>query len=233
MGSMTAVCPSGRVDGTDGRPASAGRVPDRAERRADAVVHRIGLAAGVAGAVGLLAAQEGGLVETGAVAIYAVGLLAMLGSSAAYNMARPSRIKWLLRRADHAAIFLMIAATYTPFLARLRDVGFAGGMAAFVWAGAIGGMILKLGWPGRFDRLSVALYLGLGWAIVAVAGPLAGSLATSTLVLLAAGGLLYTLGVPFHLWERLRFQTAIWHGFVLAAAGCHYAAVFDLMVLSA
>ncbi len=216
----------------DGRPASAGRKPERAERRADAFVHRLGLAAGVAGAIVLLSAHQGGVVETMAVATYAFGLLAMLFCSAAYNMARPSRVKWWLRRLDHAAIFLMIAATYTPFLAQVRDHDWAGGMALAVWTGALAGIVLKLGWPGRFDRAAVALYLALGWAIVVAIDPLAAAVPASTLVLLAAGGLLYTVGVVFHLWESLRFQAAIWHGFVLAAAGCHYAAVLDLMVLA-
>jgi hemolysin III len=215
-----------------GGPPSVGRLPAPAEALADGVVHGVGLAAGVAGAVVLLSAHAGGALETVALATYAFGLLTMLFCSAAYNRAPPSRLKWWLRRFDHAAIFLMIAATYTPFLARFQDTGWAGVLGVAVWAGAAGGIALKLGWPGRFDRLSIALYLLLGWSIVAAFEPLAASVPGTTLVLLVAGGLLYTVGVIFHVWERLRYQTAIWHGFVIAAAGCHYAAVLDLMVLT-
>jgi hemolysin III len=224
---------NGPVDATAyGSPPSVGRLPGPGEALADGVVHRVGLAAGVAGAVVLLGAHSGGALETVALATYAFGLLTMLFCSAAYNRAPPSRLKWWLRRFDHAAIFLMIAATYTPFLARFQDKGWAGVLGVAIWAGAVGGITLKLGWPGRFDRLSIGLYLLLGWAIVAAVEPLAASVPATTLVLLVAGGVLYTVGVIFHVWERLRYQTAIWHGFVVAAAGCHYAAVLDLMVLT-
>lgn len=208
------------------------RQPCARELLADSVVHAVGLAAGVAGVVVLLVVHVGGARDTAAIATYAVGLLAMLFCSAAYNRAPPSRLKWWLRRFDHAAIFLMIAATYTPFLAKFQDGGWAAALAVAVWAGAAGGMVLKLCWPGRFDRLSIALYLALGWLIVAAFEPLSASVETRTLMLLVAGGLLYTVGVVFHVWERLRYQTAIWHGFVVAAAACHYAAVLDLMVLT-
>lgn len=214
-------------------PASAGRMIDERERRADGIVHAIGVAAGATGAIVLVTtATDGRGIEALAVAVYALGLVTMLGCSAAYNMLRPSRLKWWLRRADHAAIFLMIAATYTPFMARLADMTTAVALSAVVWTGAVAGMVLKFGWPGRFDRLSVALYLALGWVVVLAIGPLSAAVPTLTLTLLAAGGALYTVGVVFHLWESLRFGTAIWHGFVLAAASCHYGAVLDLMVLS-
>ena len=115
---------------------------------------------------------------------------------------------------------------------RLKDASTATVLAAVVWAGAVAGMVLKIGWPGRFDRLSVALYLVLGWAIVLAFGPLTQSVTMLSLALLIAGGALYSIGVIFHLWDSLRFGTAIWHGFVVAAACCHYGAVFDLLVLS-
>ena len=214
-------------------PASAGRLIAGAEKRADAVVHAVGVTAGAIGAVLLLAAAvDRQPLHTLSAVVYAVGLLAMLSCSAAYNLTPPSRAKWWLRRFDHAAIFLMIAATYTPFLVRLNDASAATALAAVVWAGAVAGMVLKIGWPGRFDRLSIALYLLLGWAIVLAFGPLTQSVTLLSLALLIAGGALYTIGVIFHVWDSLRFGTAIWHGFVVAAASCHYVAVFDLMVLS-
>jgi len=86
--------------------------------------------------------------------------------------------------------------------------------------------------PGRFDRLAVVLYLILGWSGVMFCGPMVASLPSLTFWLLAAGGVLYSMGVIFHLWRRLRFQNAIWHAFVLLAAGCHYAAVFEYAVLA-
>jgi hemolysin III len=102
------------------------------------------------------------------------------------------------------------------------------GLLVAVWLVAIGGVLLKLLWPGRLDRLSVALYLLLGWA-GAAAYPVMATLPSSTLLLIAAGGVLYSAGVGFHLWESLRFQNATWHAFVLVAAGCHYTAVLDCL----
>lgn len=199
----------------------------RAERLADAVVHAVGGALGIAAcaALGALALPKADFRTVAALAPYAGGLLAMLGCSALYNLAPEGRWKRAFRRLDHAAIFVMIAGTYTPFA--LLAMGGPEGLAllAFVWAVALGGVALKLGWPGRLERVSIVLYLALGWSALAALEPLAAALSPAGLILLATGGALYTVGVVFHLWERLPYQTAIWHGFVLAGAAAHYAAV--------
>jgi len=105
-------------------------------------------------------------------------------------------------------------------------------LLAGVWATALVGAALKLAFPGRLDRLSIALYLALGWSVVAVYDSVLPALPSSALVLLALGGLLYSGGVIFHVWSRLRFQNAIWHAFVLAAAACHWGAIVDCIVLA-
>src|SRR5438105_3139885 len=99
-----------------------------------------------------------------------------------------------------------------------------------VWSLAAAGIALRLLRPQVFDRVSIAFYLALGWAGLAAIAPLVPLVQVSTLALLGAGGLLYTAGVVFHLWERLPFQNAIWHAFVLVAAGVHYAAVLEEIV---
>ena len=152
----------------------------------------------------------------------------MLGFSAAYNLWPVSRIKWLLRRFDHSAIYLLIAATYTPFIAQMKNGLLATTLLAGVWTVAAVGIVLKLALPGRFDRFSIVLYLALSWSGVAMYEVIA-ALPASTLWLLGAGGLLYSFGVVFHLWESLRFQNAIWHAFVVLAAACHYTAVIDYL----
>jgi hemolysin III len=100
-----------------------------------------------------------------------------------------------------------------------------------VWSVAIIGIVLKLFLPGRFDRLAIMLYLAMGWSGVVVFDVIAEALPSGTVWLIAAGGALYSAGVVFHVWERLRFQNAIWHSFVLLAAACHYAAVLDLILV--
>jgi len=199
----------------------------RAERIADAVVHGLGLTFGLAACISLLVVLLPGadLLRWLAVGLYAAGLVAMLACSALYNLAPPGRWKGHFRRLDHAAIFVMIAGTYTPFLLVAVGGAWGHGLLAFVWAVALAGVVMKLTWPQRFDRLSVAAYLLLGWSIVVALDPLLAKVSVAGVVLLAAGGLLYSLGVVFHLWTRLPFQNAIWHVFVLAAAACHFSAV--------
>jgi hemolysin III len=214
--------------------ATALRALTRGERVADGVIHVVGIGAGVIGAAILVvaAATRGSPLEVAALSTYSGGLLAMFGCSAAYQLLRSSRRRELLRCFDHSAIFLMIAGTYTPFtLLRIRpfwDVV----LTATVWSIATAGIALRLFNPRMFDRVSIAFYLALGWAGLAAIAPLVPFVQTSTLVLLGAGGLLYTVGVVFHLWERLPFQNAIWHAFVLVAAAVHYAAVLEEIVVA-
>ena len=155
----------------------------------------------------------------------------MLGLSATYNLWPVSPRKWLLRRFDHSAIYLLIAATYTPFISQLGDQAFATNFLIGVWGVAIAGALLKLNFPGRFDKLSIVLYLAMGWSGILAYEKVANVLPSSILLLIAMGGGLYTLGVLFHSWERLRFQNAIWHGFVVLGAACHYTAVAGLVTV--
>jgi hemolysin III len=208
------------------------------ERAADRWVHVLGLGLGLPAALGvvLVAALDGAQGRLAPVALYAAGLLAMLGCSAAYNLGRTSakrssrRHDWL-QRLDHAAIFVMIAGTYTPFTLKLEH-SWAIGLTSAVWALAAAGVAVKLlrPRPARLHSLSVALYLALGWIGLLALGPFIASLDTATLILIAVGGALYTAGVVFHLWQRLPYQNAIWHGFVLTAAGVHYAAVWTVVL---
>jgi hemolysin III len=217
----------------NGRPVAVGRDYDRAEITADAVIHGAGLILGSVGVAVLImfAARSPGNGDLPVALVYAAGLLAMLGFSAAYNLWPASRVKWVLRRFDHSAIYLLIAATYTPFMAQMKNGPVASAVLAIVWTVAAVGVVMKLTLPGRFDRLSIVLYLLLGWSGVMMYDVIA-ALPASTLWLLGAGGLLYTFGVIFHLWSSLRFQNAIWHAFVVVAAACHYSAVLDYLVLA-
>jgi hemolysin III len=205
---------------------------DRHEIVADGVVHAIGVGSGLIAAVVLIvvACHFATAADIAAVSVYAAGLMAMLGLSAAYNLLPVSRWKWILRRFDHSAIYVLIAATYTPFIAQMKVSITSVVLMAGVWSVAAIGIVLKLFFPGRFDRLAIGLYLAMGWSGVMVFDVIGDALPGPTLWLIAAGGVLYSAGVIFHVWERLRFQNAIWHGFVLLAAGCHYAAVLDLIV---
>src|SRR6202023_1812972 len=204
---------------------------DRAELIADGVVHGIGVFCGLVAATVLvvLTAIYATPLEVAVVSGYVVGLLTMLVLSATYNLWPVSRAKWVLRRFDHSAIYVLIAATYTPFIMQMKTSVFAIAVLIGVWCVAIVGIVIKLVLPGRFDRLSVGLFLAMGWSGFMLYDAVVAALPSMALWLVFAGGALYSLGVIFHAWQRLRFQNVIWHCFVLFGGACHYTAVLDLV----
>lgn len=194
---------------------------------ADGIIHALALLAGLIAFPLLLfhSLQTAGIGTFAALAIYAAGFFLMWGFSLAYNMAPPSALKWLLRRFDHSMIYVMIAGTYTAVIPHLDSTAWAWALGVVVWTGAALGIAVKVVLPGRFDRLSILAYVMLGWVGVIAIGPVSAALPALSLWLLGAGGVTYVTGVGFYVWERLRFQTAIWHLFVAVAAGLHFAAV--------
>ncbi|PRD43422.1 DNA-binding protein [Phyllobacterium phragmitis] len=217
----------------------AGRAPhqvrwdyDIAELWADGVIHVIGVVFAVIGAVTMTAVSLNAEqpVLSAAAIIYVLSLVAAISVSAVYNIWPVTPTKWFLRRFDHAMIYLLIAGTYTPFTIKMGAQSWP--LLAAIWTIAIIGILLKLFLPGRFDRLSILLYLALGWSGVLVYDAMTASLSPTVVRLIAAGGIVYSLGVIFHVWERLRFQNAIWHGFVVTGAALHYCAVFYSISMS-
>jgi hemolysin III len=192
--------------------------PTAAAKCADLVVHIVGLTLALVGGIVLLAlaVRAGSITRVVGVSIYAAGVLAMLAFSTAYNFAK-ARYRPLLRRLDHAGIFLMIAGSYTPFTIHNLRGAWAWGMTAAVWSIAGVGALSKLFLPQVDRKLGVAVYLALGWL---------------ALLLLVAGGVLYSTGVIFYVNKRLKFSRAIWHGHVVAAAAAHWAAVLVGVVLA-
>jgi len=207
---------------------------DWEEVLADGIVHGLGVLLGLVSTITLfvIATPLISSWKLTSVIIYSASLLAVLVISALYNLWPVSPAKWILRRFDHSAIYLLIAGTYTPFLTQMKAGFETAALMIVVWGIAVFGITLKLVFPGRFERLSIVLYLAAGWSGIMAYESIFGSLTNSTLWLLVAGGVLYTTGVVFHLWESLRFQNAIWHAFVLVAAACHYGAVLDGIVLT-
>ncbi|MBL9046800.1 MAG: hemolysin III family protein [Tabrizicola sp.] len=203
------------------------RDPALDELLADGIVHALALLAGLIAFPLLLfhGLQTAGIGTFAALTIYAAGFFLMWGFSLAYNMTPPSALKWLLRRFDHSMIYVMIAGTYTAIIPHLDSAAWAWALGAVVWCGAALGIMVKVALPGRYDRLSILAYLMLGWVGIIAIGPVSAALPAVSVWLLAAGGLTYVAGVGFYVWERLRFQTAIWHLFVAVAAGLHFAAV--------
>jgi hemolysin III len=207
--------------------------PRALERSADRWVHIVGLAGGALGGVTLLGLSlgVGRLGQAAAVGVYAACLVLMFLASAAYNLASPRR-RPLLRRLDHAAIFLMIAGSYTPFTTQRLTGAWAWGMTSAVWVLAVGAAAGKLFAPGLGKKFWIVLYLALGWIAVIAIKPLLAGVSAVALVLLLVGGLVYSLGIVVYLKADLPYRRAIWHGFVTAAAATHFAAILNGVVLA-
>jgi len=201
------------------------RIYTRHEDLVDGVIHVVGMVFAVNASAWLLW-HMAGLPAAIGVSIYCVGLLAMIFASAAYNMAPEAAwAKPILRRIDHSAIFIMIAATYTPFAASRLAPPFGTYILVAIWSCAVAGVALKVLFPRRFEMASIALYLAMGWMIVTVVSPLAASVAKLDFWLLMGGGAVYSAGVAFYVIERIPFHKAIWHAFVLVAAVLHFSAI--------
>ena len=165
------------------------------------------------------------------IGIYGLGLVATFSFSTVYNFAQAKRQPFL-RRLDHAGIFLMIAASYTPFTTQLLHGAWSWGMSVTVWTLAGLGILGKLFLPGMAKAVWVAFYLALGWVVIIAIKPLISDAPVAALILLAAGGIVYSVGTIFYMMKRLKFRRAIWHGHVLAGAGVHYAAILVGVVLA-
>ncbi len=205
-----------------------------AELVVDAVVHILGLVVAIAAGSILLTFS---LLHTApeavpALTVYVATLIVVLGVSMAYNLWPVSPVKMALARFDQAAIFLFIAGSYTPFLAVIGGTPAGTVMMSLVWGASLVGVALKLIVPERFGRVAIGLYLAIGWSGILVFQSLGQVLPSSTLWLLLAGGVTYSAGIVFHLWEKLHFQNALWHVFVVAGASLHLWAVIDCMVVA-
>ncbi len=198
------------------------------EEIANSVSHGVGLLCGVFGAPVLIVAatRHGGAANVVGACVFAATVLLLYFASTLYHAVPHPRAKRLLKKLDHGAIYLLIAGTYTPFTLGVLGGPWGWTLFGLVWTLAIIGVALK-----AFDRIShpvwsTALYLVMGWLALIAAKPMLASVATPGLVLLAAGGLCYTLGVAFFaLDSRLRYGHFVWHLFVIAGTTCHFFAV--------
>ncbi len=198
----------------------------------DVIIQSIGLLAAMGGGIVLLvmAARSGDGGVMTAVTVYGLSLLAMfvcsiLNSIASHPPLQAHGLRDHIRALDHAAIYLLIAGTYTPFC--LLVIGGTWGfvMLAGIWIAAGLGIASRLIWKRHFEQVRIILYVLMGWSGLAASGVIADHLPLSACLLLVAGGVVYTVGAPVHRLERLPYHSAIWHGCVVAAAALHYSAI--------
>ncbi len=219
---------------TTGRARDAALTESLGEEIANAVTHGIGAALSIAGLVVMvvLAALYGTVWSVVGVSIYGSALILLYLSSTLYHGIPHRKTKQVFRVLDHGAIYLLIAGTYTP----VALAGFAGGpdwlLFGMIWSLALLGIVMRVVRPGRFKGLRIGLYVAMGWLVVAWARPVVASFGWDGTVLLLAGGVAYTAGIGFYAWDRLRFNHAIWHLFVLAGSTAHFLAIVFFMLLA-
>lgn len=210
----------------------AHRPQTRGEEIANSVSHGLGFALAVVAAPILIVAatRRGTLSDLIAVSVFAAAMVLMYLSSTLYHALPHGRAKRVFHVLDHAAIYLLIAGTYTPFTLGVLRGGWGWTLFGLVWGLAAFGVLLKVFAGIRWNGLSTALYVGMGWLIVIAAKPLWESLPAAGLAWLLAGGLAYTAGVYFYLRKTLRFGHLVWHLFVVAGTACHFVAVWKYAI---
>jgi hemolysin III len=201
------------------------------EEFVNAVTHGLGMVASVAAAAVLivLAALNGDAWLITGVSVFATSLIALYTASTLYHAVRSEALKARLKVLDHAAIYLLIAGTYTPFMIGALRGGWGWSLFAVVWGLAVVGIALKLVYTGRYRVLSTSMYVAMGWLVLIGMGPLIRALDPVTLVWLVAGGVAYTAGTPFYHSGRIPYAHAVWHLFVLAGSVCHAVAVGTIL----
>jgi hemolysin III len=177
----------------------------------------------------VLAAINGDARLIVGVSVFVATLLLLYGASTLYHAATSELARRRLMVLDHAAIYLLIAGSYTPFTLAALGGGWGWSLFGVIWGLALAGVIFKLFFAGRFKGVSTAIYIAMGWLIVIAIGPLVRSLDSLTLTWLVAGGLTYTIGTIFYM-SRRAYSHAVWHLFVLGGSVCHAVAVGILAV---
>lgn len=202
------------------------------EEVAHALTHGLGVVLAIAGLTVMVARATlyGNTWHIVGAAIFGTTLVLMYTASTLYHSIPLPRAKKVLRVIDHSTIYLLIAGTYTPLTLVTLSGTVGWSVFAVVWGLALVGVVFKIFSTGKFEKLSLVIYLGMGWCVLIVIKPLVQTMPTGGLVLLIAGGLAYSGGVVFYLWERLRYHHAIWHGFVLAGSVLQYFAVLFYVI---
>lgn len=202
------------------------------EELANAITHGIGALLSVAGLVILIvfAVIYGDVWHVVSCSIFGASLIMLYTASTLYHSFQGPRVKRFFRIMDHVSIYLLIAGTYTPFaLVNLRGP-WGWTLFGIIWGLTLFGIFFKVAFIGRFRVVSTIIYLAMGWLVIVAVKPVVELVAPGGLMLMAAGGLAYTLGVVFYAWKIMPFHHAVWHLFVLAGSAFHYFAVLFFVI---
>jgi hemolysin III len=201
-------------------------VYSRAEEIANSSIHGLGVLLGITGLVLMLVMSQGEGVKIASSIIYGVSIILLFLASTLYHSVTKQSHRKIMKTLDHSAIYLLIAGTYTPYM--LISLGHDGGWFYFtlIWSIALTGVLFKVFLGHKYPKVSLLSYLAMGWFVVVMGGSMMANVSTDGLVLLLAGGLCYTVGAIFYVWKKLAYNHAIWHGFVLGGAVCHFLSIY-------
>ena len=207
--------------------ASRERTQSLGEEIANSVSHGVGLLAAVAAAPVLVlsAVRHDGAARIAGASVFAATMVLLYLTSTLYHALPGNRAKRVFQVLDHAAIFLMIAGTYTPFTLGVLRGTWGWTLFGLVWGLALAGVVLTMTGGARYPKLTTGLYLAMGWLILIAIKPLWLRMPSSGLFWLFAGGIAYTVGVVFYAAKRVRYSHLVWHLFVIAGTACHFIAV--------
>lgn len=198
------------------------------EEIANAVTHSLGMLLSIAGLCLMVvyAAMHREASHVVSASVFGGAMVVLYGASTLYHSFQHPTLKHILRIVDHACIYLLIAGTYTPFTLVVLPVGWGWSIFGVIWGLALAGILFKVLCIGRLEVLCVAVYIGMGWLGILAIKPLLDALPLAGIAWLTTGGLMYTFGVGFYAWERLPYNHAIWHLFVMAGTFCHFVTVY-------
>ncbi len=201
------------------------------EEIANSVTHGVGAGLAIAGLAVLvvLAVRYGDPWQIVSVSIFGASLVILYSASTLYHAVQQPRLKSVLRKLDHASIYLLIAGTYTPFLLISLRGPTGWTLLAVVWIMATLGVLWKMFFTGRFEVIATIVYILMGWMGVVAVRDMLANVPPAGILFLFAGGIVYTLGVIFYAIEKIPYNHAVWHLFVLGGSICHFAAVFTLL----
>lgn len=201
------------------------------EEIAHSVTHGIGAALSVAALVTLLvlAILHGTTWHILSYAVYGVSLVALFLASTLYHGVQKPRLRPILRKVDHACIYLLIAGTYTPFVLIAMRGALGLWLLGIIWALAVFGIVYKIFFIDRFVVITTLAYVAMGWMSVIAWREMVANIPRLGLILLMVGGGLYTVGVIFYAMTKIRYTHAVWHFFILGASACHFVAVLTLL----
>jgi hemolysin III len=198
----------------------------------NSVTHGIGILISIAGLVTMIvfSSRYGNTIHIVSSATFGIALVLLYTASTLYHSFQKPNVKHIFKIFDHSCIYILIAGTYTPFLLVTVPGVLGWSMLALVWSLTVIGVLFKIFFVHRFQIISTIAYIFMGWIIIFAIKPLLHALPGGGLFLLVCGGLAYTLGTIFYAWEKLPFNHAIWHLFVLTGSACHFFAVMFYVI---